>query len=169
MMNAEYGMRNSRRKNGVPGTASPSGDDIPHSSFRIPYSSELARFALLKHATPDGLHWDLLLETAPGTDPDEPALLAFSFSGDRPPAGAGETATRLRDHRRRYLFFEGELDGGRGRVRRFDAGVRRLVAGTDASRALELDLHGRQLAGRFRLAPAADDPAQARWRLERLP
>ena len=76
---------------------------------------------ILEHYHPDDPSWDhfdWLIETTGGEDPDERALLAFRV-GARPD-GDDEVfdAQRVGDHRRLYLDYEGRLSGGRGEVRR---------------------------------------------------
>jgi hypothetical protein len=73
------------------------------------------RYAILHHGGIDPPHVDLLFETLPGS-----MLAAF-----RCPAWPIESAaplTRLRDHRRLYLTYEGEIPGQRGNVTRLAAG-----------------------------------------------
>lgn len=73
-----------------------------------------SRFVLLRHEVPGDFprpsHWDLLLER------DHTcwtwAVEDWSLVGD------GTTATRLPDHRKHYLTYEGPLSGDRGTVTR---------------------------------------------------
>jgi hypothetical protein len=110
-------------------------------------------FVLLEHDTttlhapaPAGrdVHWDLLIE-APGRE-----LLPTWRLAHNPVTTSGEIpAERLKDHRRLYLDYEGEISGGRGRVRRVDRGlatVERLDADT-----LVVALEGSVLRGRFEI------------------
>ena len=74
----------------------------------------MPRFVVLEHDHPD-LHWDLMLES------DE-RLTTWALPPQ--PFGAFQcSAKRLPDHRKRYLDYEGEVSGGRGCVRRIDAGI----------------------------------------------
>jgi hypothetical protein len=57
-------------------------------------------------------------------------------------------AERIADHRRAYLEFEGELGGGRGRVRRVARGTVRVAAVGDG---LRLSFASGPLAGDFLL------------------
>ncbi|MDR0521468.1 MAG: hypothetical protein LBH00_06405 [Planctomycetaceae bacterium] len=75
------------------------------------------RFVILRHQTPAGEHWDVLLET-------EPALAAWSV----PPQNTGGLAfscpaKKLPDHRKFYLDYEGAVSGDRGTVSRIDSGT----------------------------------------------
>ena len=74
------------------------------------------RYAILHHQLADGeSHFDLLFETAPGS----------SLATWRSPAWPIEHPTeviRIKDHRRIFLDFEGEISGGRGYVTRVAGG-----------------------------------------------
>ncbi len=107
----------------------------------------MSRYALLLHALPDGTsHYDLLLEhgdaLAAWRLPAPPAQL--------PPEGA--EASALQAHRPLYLDYEGEVSGGRGTVRRVDAGTYEAmtwddsrvvvrVEGASAHGVLEVEAH----------------------------
>ena len=91
---------------------------------------------LLHHDLPDGTsHIDWLIDrhpldasgTPPQRDISECSLLALRCPG-RPdaPAHAAFEAEVLRNHRRLYLAYEGELSGTRGRVRRIARGTTTL-------------------------------------------
>ncbi len=74
----------------------------------------MPRFVLLEHRW-RGIHWDLMLEN--GT-----SLRTWAI--DAPVVGGIELPARsLPDHRIAYLDYEGEISGGRGSVRRVDAGT----------------------------------------------
>ncbi len=62
-------------------------------------------------------HYDLMIENGS-------ALATFELDrrADEIPAGASINVTRLADHRREYLEYEGEISGGRGRVKIADRG-----------------------------------------------
>jgi hypothetical protein len=85
----------------------------------------LLRYAVLWHDDVDEPHFDFLVETRPGSD------LATWRVPHWPVTGRAE-ATRLRDHRRIYLDYTGELSGQRGRVQRIDGGSCQLEIGEDA-------------------------------------
>ena len=75
------------------------------------------RFVILHHQSPTGDHWDVMLET-------DSALTTWSI----PPQSLtclpfACSATRLPDHRKHYLDYEGEISGNRGTVSRLDAGT----------------------------------------------
>jgi len=109
------------------------------------------RFAVLEHDSPDGLHWDLLVEWDAAARtwrlPSPPAMPEPS----RPAESV--VCTALADHRIGYLDYEGPVSGGRGTVRRWDVGTYRLVE--DAPGRLVIDCWGQRIKGR--------------WVLEQLP
>jgi hypothetical protein len=93
----------------------------------------MPRYVVLEHETPAGYarprHWDLMLETGG-------ALRTWAL--DEPPervrSGQGEHSVQgelLRDHRLAYLDYEGPVSGGRGTVRRWDAGECEWLAESD--------------------------------------
>jgi len=111
-------------------------------------------FALLEHDTTaaTGLpeaerrrHWDLLVET-----PGQESLPTWRLAQNPLEARGDLAAERVKDHRRLYLDFEGEVSGGRGVVRRLDRGPATLerMAGDE----VVVQLAGRLLCGRFELA-----------------
>lgn len=104
------------------------------------------RFAVLEHRTAGGVHWDLLVE-----QPGQEGLASWRLLADPLTAGDAIPAERIADHRPIYLKFEGELSGGRGRVRRVDDGRAGWLA-RDAGRVVLL-LEGRRLRGRYQIAP----------------
>jgi hypothetical protein len=112
------------------------------------------RYVILHHKTPGGEHWDLMLER-------DDALATWQL--DRVPAGRGALplpATRIFDHRKMYLDYEGPISGDRGSVTRLDHGqVDIQQASTDR---WVFDLTGQVFAGRFCLVRIADMPAD-RW------
>ena len=75
------------------------------------------RFVILLHQSPASEHWDVMLET-------DSALMTWSIP---PQCTAGISfvcpATRLPDHRKEYLEYEGEITGNRGMVSCIDAGI----------------------------------------------
>lgn len=73
----------------------------------------MPRYVILEHDHPH-LHWDLMLDIGP-------TLRTWRL--EKPPQ-PGETvrAEMLGAHRRLYLDYEGPVSGGRGCVRRWDAG-----------------------------------------------
>ncbi|RMF38605.1 MAG: hypothetical protein D6753_15570 [Planctomycetota bacterium] len=82
------------------------------------------RFVLLRHTYPVSQsgtdHWDLMLES-PGGDLLTWRLLALPEPFDQG-ASLRLPAERLPNHRLQYLEYEGPISGGRGAVRRAEAG-----------------------------------------------
>lgn len=79
----------------------------------------LRRYVILEHDWPV-VHWDLLLDVGP-------VLRAWRL-WEEPAVGVTVRAEISADHRQVYLDYEGEVSGGRGVVRRWDAGVYEVVA-----------------------------------------
>lgn len=107
------------------------------------------RFVILTHDHPC-LHWDLMLER-------DGALRTWRLL--REPAERGTSpAERLADHRLAYLDYEGPVSGGRGSVKRWDAGTYEVVA--ESEDELRIALHGTRLNGPGTLTTA---PPGAVW------
>jgi hypothetical protein len=73
------------------------------------------RYVVLRHEGIAEPHFDLMFET--GAD----SLLRTWRSNDWP-LRSGGTLTKLADHRRTYLDYEGPISGDRGSVRRVASG-----------------------------------------------
>jgi hypothetical protein len=73
------------------------------------------RWAILEHTFPY-LHWDFLLERSDHTAAHTWRLLRH------PCCGEPIAAEPIPDHRLVYFEYEGEVSGGRGHVRRLEAG-----------------------------------------------
>lgn len=74
------------------------------------------RFVVLEHRWA-GVHWDFMVESAPGGP-----LRTWALDAEPAPDRA-IPARALADHRREYLSYEGEISGGRGSVARWDEGT----------------------------------------------
>jgi hypothetical protein len=74
------------------------------------------RFAVLRHEGIDAPHVDFLYETAPGSMLQTWRLPTW-------PIREVQEATRIRDHRRAFLTYQGQLTGARGTVMRIDEGT----------------------------------------------
>jgi hypothetical protein len=97
------------------------------------------RLVLLRHDVPDTFgrpgHWDLLLERAED---------CWTWAIEELPAGLGGegartsvSATRLANHRKHYLDYEGPVSGDRGEVTRAIMGTYELVSHSETR--VELD------------------------------
>lgn len=82
------------------------------------------QFVVLEHDFPF-LHWDYLIE-------DGNSLASWRLM-ERPAQGVTTLATRLDNHRRHYLTYEGPVSGDRGTVRRLHTGELRLQSAWPAS------------------------------------
>ncbi|HYW78303.1 MAG TPA: DNA polymerase ligase N-terminal domain-containing protein [Thermoguttaceae bacterium] len=111
----------------------------------------MARFAILRHDAPRGLHFDLLLEMGS-------ALKAWAMP--QPPGPDEMMCEALPDHRFVYLDYEGPVSGERGSVGRWDAGTYQTLRRSDYE--LVVRLAGERLVGRVVLERTAEDPQQ--WR-----
>ncbi len=116
----------------------------------------MARYVILEHQTPPdaprGRHWDFMIE--------RDGVLRTWVLPSPPSDGASLEAESLADHRLDYLDYEGPISGGRGSVRRWDAGQYTLREETNGR--IVVDLVGVRLAGAVELSR---DDADQRWRL----
>ena len=116
---------------------------------------EVVRFVVLRHVVgADDVHFDLMIDR---TD----ALATWRCPS--PPHDAdsdGMVCTRLPDHRRLYLDYEGPISGDRGHVERHDHGMCRLVIQGDLD--WDLSFQGGRLNGDYRLTGEATGQS---WRL----
>ncbi|MBN2473468.1 MAG: hypothetical protein JXB62_02580 [Pirellulales bacterium] len=110
----------------------------------------MPQFVILRHNSPRGLHWDLMIESGG-------VLRTWALS--QPPAPGAEIACEsLPDHRAAYLDYEGPISGERGSVSRWDHGTCRIVEQGEAAWILELSgqkLRGRAIVGQSPEAPQA--------------
>lgn len=105
----------------------------------------MPRFVLLYHQLPKDherdSHWDLMLE---GGD----HLLTWALDKSPTEFRSGE-ALQLPNHRLAYLTKEGDVSGGRGTVRRVDAGT--FDWALRESDAITVELAGSQVRGTLEL------------------
>lgn len=90
------------------------------------------RFVVLHHTGVPSPHFDLMFETA-----DESALVSFRLTYW--PILQNGPATKLPDHRRAYLDYEGPITHHRGRVDRVASGTARVTNAGPAWRLQPLD------------------------------
>ena len=114
-------------------------------------TEEGRRFVIQHHDREPDPHFDIMLERGDSLR---------TWSTPRPP-GEGESEARaLPDHRTIYLEYEGEISGGRGRVRIWDRGEYRTEAWDDDR--VSVILAGERLQGGLSLTRIGGD----RWTLE---
>ncbi len=91
--------------------------------------SSSSKTVLLLHTLPDGSsHFDWLIDW-PGADVGDGLLLTFRVAEFLPtlPLAAQLSATRLPDHRRLYLSYEGLISQNRGTVQRVAQGLSQVT------------------------------------------
>ena len=110
----------------VKGLAGPSNleDDRLVASQGLGTPSPL-RYVILSHSEVSEPHYDLMFETLPGS------MLA-TWRAEQWPLEFPTPITRLRDHRRLYLEYEGELSEQRGTVCRIAEGNCQVEVGENA-------------------------------------
>ena len=102
-----------------------------------------ARFVVQEHTTPEGVHWDLMLEQGQ-------SLLTFRLT--TPPtqlATAPTAATKIPDHPLRFLTYEGPVQNNTGRVRIVERGTFQIQRQTATQ--IAFTLRGQTLQGSFSL------------------
>lgn len=101
------------------------------------------RFVVQEHTTPEGVHWDLMLE-------QDGVLATFRLEHEPAHCLTHEVrAEKIFDHPTRFLAYEGPVQKGTGKVRIADSGVYRPCDPREDS--LTLELNGSVLKGRFAL------------------
>lgn len=97
----------------------------------------MPRYVILEHDHPSW-HLDFMLEMPS-------ALRTWRLHGT-PSLGVKIRAEPIGDHRLAYLDYEGPVSGGRGSVKRWDAGDYELVS--ESPEIVVVDLKGMNLMGR---------------------
>ena len=116
----------------------------------------MPRFVILRHDSPQGLHWDFMLETGD-------ALTTWALA-ESPDSMQPILARTLPEHRLAYLEYEGPVSGGRGTVTRWDEGTYEIERQEEG--LLVVPLSGKRLTGRATLERTGEDPEQWQFRLE---
>lgn len=116
----------------------------------------MPRFTISRHTgSKEGDHFDLMLEHGE-------ALKTWRISS--PAFQSKQPAHLIKDHRKTYLDYEGEVSGKRGKIEIWDTGTYAAEWWTEAR--ILIALTGKQFKGRVLLeAPAADAAAGADWSL----
>ncbi len=94
-------------------------------------TSRNLRYAVLWHHDIAEPHYDLMFESKPGSDLATWRSLVWPIESQTP-------LIRLRDHRRAFLDYEGQLTGQRGSVQRVASGECELQIGDDAIWKIQL-------------------------------
>ena len=82
------------------------------------------RYVIIRHDGVAEPHFDLMFETYAGSQLSTWRVLTWPIESATP-------ATRLREHRRLYLEYEGEIAGGRGFVHRVAEGECQVEVGEE--------------------------------------
>ena len=112
----------------------------------------MPRFVILRHDSPQGVHFDFMLEAG--------GVLKTWALPQPPQAGVEIECNALGDHRLAYLDYEGPISGERGAVTRWDRGNYTIERQSDAEWTVELA--GETLKGQATLLRSTEDPK--RWR-----
>jgi hypothetical protein len=115
----------------------------------------MPRFTISHHTgSKDGDHYDLMLEFGDGLRTWRLVNTAFQ---------AFQIARQIKDHRKTYLDFEGEISGERGRVKIWDTGTYSIDEWKDDR--IQVALVGRSLKTRLllTLGPKHPEDADPRW------
>lgn len=110
----------------------------------------MPRFVILRHDSPHGVHFDLMLEV-------DDSLKTWALP--QPPAtGVDMSCKALGDHRLAYLDYEGPISGDRGSVTRWDHGT--YAADQRSETQWVVNLAGQKLVGKATLSQTIDEPGQ---------
>ncbi len=113
----------------------------------------MPRYVILEHDHPH-LHWDLMLEIGD-------VLWTWRLAAT-PRDGERIAATRIGEHRKLYLDYEGPVSGGRGSVQRWDYGTFRELA--RAADHLRIELQGQKCRGVAELSShARGEEGEPEW------
>ena len=117
----------------------------------------MPRYVVLQHESPQGVHWDFMLESGD-------ALATWALASP-PDAAPTVDAAALPDHRTAYLDYEGPVSQDRGSVRRWDRGEFVLLDRRDDR--VEAELTGPRLTGRVVLARRPESAGQWTFTFQR--
>jgi Phosphorylase superfamily len=143
------GLKMEDGKNAASESSAPSSILHPPSSPPPPL-----RYAVLWHQDIDVPHYDLMFETSPGSD-------LATWRSPLWPITSPTPLQKLRDHRRAFLNYQGQLGGDRGTVTQIAAGTCQIEIDEQSRWIIRLDSNPRQLM----LQLLRDD----RWQADPLP
>ena len=113
------------------------------------------RFVVQEHTTPDGVHWDLMLE-------QDDTLTTFRLEAEPAHCLTGAIrAVKIFDHPLRFLTYEGPVQKGTGKVRIVDSGRYQLLNQGDDRCTFKLN--GVILQGEFTLTRIEDTVWQFKY------
>ncbi len=118
-------------------------------------TAENRRFVIQQHTTPDGVHWDLMLERGG---------VLWTWRLDTAPSDINDTpvaAERIFDHPLRFLTYEGPVQNNTGNVQIADLGS--VQYQSIESDQISCKLEGNLLKGDFLLR----QDHSSNWYLER--
>ena len=107
------------------------------------------QFVIQKHITPDGGHWDLMLQI-------EDTLWTWRLHHS--PEHIQDTpiaAEKIADHPLRFLTYEGSVQNHTALVKIADKGTFRITKQTD--KEIEFEADGKTLSGQFQLHLEQDE------------
>ena len=113
--------------------------------------TEASRFVVQEHHTPDGVHWDLMIQTGDALRTWRMAVSPDEISNTPLPL------TAIADHPLRFLTYEGPVQHNTGRVSICDHGRAAITKNTPDR--ITVTLHGRHLHGNSRLTRNGDTPS----------
>ncbi len=107
------------------------------------------QFVIQKHCTPDGGHWDLMLQI-------ENTLWTWRLH--HPPQHIQDipiAVEKIQDHSLRFLTYEGSVQNNTAEVNIVDHGNFKIINRTNTD--IEFETSGKTLAGNFQLHREQDD------------
>ena len=116
----------------------------------------LPQFVVQEHRTPDGVHWDLMLQRNE---------ILWTWRVNRPAAEVGNTPLpleKIADHPLRFLTYEGPVQNQTGNVHITDRGLFEVIEQTPTLLTVFFD--GLHLKGRFILSKIDNEQ---QWTLSR--
>jgi hypothetical protein len=98
------------------------------------------QFVILEHVTPNGTHWDLMLE-------NEARLWTWRIDILAAGIPHSTSAERIVDHSLRFLVYEGPVQNGTASVKRLDGGS--LLYDRITPETITGEMRGNRFNGRF--------------------
>lgn len=106
-------------------------------------SPQTKHYVILKHTTPDGIHWDFMLETGDHLEtwriPIPPEKIRI----------APTNAEKIFDHPIKFLTYQGPVNKGKGNVTIEDKGTYAIISKTPE--LLQIQIKAKILKGNYTL------------------